>query len=102
MLINDDVSTMLINDDVSMAKKSLWRDFVQTAVNPHLLRLCFFQMDDQADHDDGDDDDDNYDEDDGDDADADGDADGDRGDDAVGVDDGGEASCEATGTSKLL
>ena len=37
-----------------MAKKSLWRDFVQTAVNPHLLRLCFFQMEDNADDDDDD------------------------------------------------
>ena len=46
---------MLINDDVSMAKKSLWRDFVQTAVNPHLLRLSFFQIEDRAAGDDHDD-----------------------------------------------
>ena len=35
-----------------MAKKSLWRDFVQPAVTPHLLRLSFFQIEDgAADHD---------------------------------------------------
>ena len=46
------MTMMMMRGWGKMAKKSLWRDFVQAAVNPHLLRLSFFQIEDgAADHD---------------------------------------------------